>query len=114
MGLAGPQTEAPVTFLRPRPLARFPGSFLLLPLLPRPRPLKPLPSEVWSKVLSYVIDDGEDGPMSAPERRALFREKWKLLFVCKPWVVSIVNFFLHREDQLWQMTCAMTGDQSET
>lgn len=52
--------------------------------------------------------------MSAPERRALFWEKWKLLFVCKPWVVSIVNFFLHREDQLWQMTCAMTGDQSET
>ncbi|KAI0253818.1 hypothetical protein BJV78DRAFT_1274337 [Lactifluus subvellereus] len=96
MGLAGPQTEAPVIFLRPRPLARSPGSFILLPLLPRPRPLKPLPSEVWSKVLSYVIDDGEDGRMGAPERRVLFREKWRLLFVCKPWVDVVLPLLYSR------------------
>ena len=27
--------------------------------------------------------------MGAPERRARLRKKWELLFVCKPWVVSI-------------------------
>ena len=27
--------------------------------------------------------------MGLPERRACFRKKWELLFVCKPWVVSI-------------------------
>ncbi|KAH9967987.1 hypothetical protein BC827DRAFT_461852 [Russula dissimulans] len=85
MSISGTYTESPAVFLRPRPLARTPGSFILLPLLPRPRPVKPLPAEVWSKVLSYVVDDGEDDRMRVPERRALLREKWKLLFVCKSW-----------------------------
>jgi hypothetical protein len=92
MSLAGIYTETPVIFLRPRPLARTPGSFVLLPLLPQPRPVKPLPEEVWSKVLSYVVDDGEDGRTDIPERRARLRKKWDLLFVCKLWVVSIVSF----------------------
>lgn len=64
-----------------------------MPLLPRPRPVKPLPAEVWSKVLSYVIDDGADCRMGVPEKRARLRRKWELLFVCKPWVVSIVSFY---------------------
>ena len=93
MSLAGICTETPAIFLQPRPLARTPGSFVLLPLLPRPRPVKPLPAEVWSKVLSYVIDDGEDCPMGISEKRAHLRKKWGLLFVCKPWVVSIVSFY---------------------
>ncbi|KAI0003363.1 hypothetical protein BJV74DRAFT_813412 [Russula compacta] len=86
MSLASTYTETPAIFLRPRPLARTPGSFILLPLLPRPRPVQPLPAEVWSKVLSYVVDDGEEGRMGVGERRTLLREKWQLLFVCRTWV----------------------------
>jgi hypothetical protein len=92
MSVAGTYTETPAVFLRPRPLARAPGSFILLPLLPQPRPAKPLPAEVWSKVLSYVISDQEDGRVGVPERRALLRKRWKLLFVCKSWVVSSLSF----------------------
>jgi len=93
MSLAGTYTETPAIFLQPRPLARTPGRFVLLPLLPRPRPVKPLPEEVWSKVLSYVIDDGADC-MGLPEKRACFKKKWELLFVCKPWVVSVIYIYL--------------------
>ncbi|KAI9446796.1 hypothetical protein H4582DRAFT_1908448 [Lactarius indigo] len=91
MSLAGVYTETPTIFLQPRPLARYPGSFVLLPLLPRPRQVRPLPAEVWSKVLSYVIDD-EDGwiCVPVPERRARLRERWRLLFVCKPWVEIVL------------------------
>jgi hypothetical protein len=94
MSLASIYPETPAIFLRPRPLARTPGSFVLLPLLPGPRPVKPLPAEVWSKVLSYVVHDGEDGRIGSPERHARLRKKWELLFVCKPWVVSIVSFYM--------------------
>lgn len=41
--------------LCPRPLARYAGRLLLLPLLPRRPPLKPLPSEIWSEVFSFVL-----------------------------------------------------------
>ena len=92
MSVAGTYTETPAVFLRPRPLACAPGSFILLPLLPKPRPAKPLPAEVWSKVLSYVIGDPEDGRVDIPERRALLRKRWKLLFVCKSWLVSRLSF----------------------
>jgi hypothetical protein len=95
MSLAGPYPETPPIYLRPRPLARTPGSFVLLPLLPVPRPVKPLPAELWSKVLSYVVvDDGEEGRMGVTERRARLGKKWELLFVCKLWVVSIVYFYM--------------------
>ncbi|KAH9174184.1 hypothetical protein EDB89DRAFT_1849203 [Lactarius sanguifluus] len=91
MSLAGVYTETPTIFLQPRPLARYPGSFVLLPLLPRPRLVKPLPAEVWSKVLSYVIED-EDGRIGVPvpEKRVRLRERWRLLFVCKPWVEIVL------------------------
>ena len=91
MSLAGVYTETPTIFLQPRPLARHPGSFILLPLLPRPQPVTPLPADVWSTVLAYVIDD-EDGQICIPasERRTRLRERWRLLFVCKSWVVSVL------------------------
>ncbi|KAF8079026.1 hypothetical protein FPV67DRAFT_92366 [Lyophyllum atratum] len=41
--------------LSPRPYAQFSGKLLLLPLLPSPRPLKPLPSEIWSEIVAYVL-----------------------------------------------------------
>lgn len=96
MSLAGTYTETPAIFLQPRPLARTPGRFVLLPLLPRPRPVKPLPEEVWSQVLSYVIDDGADCRMDVPEKRARFRKKWDLLFVCKPWVNVVLPLLYSR------------------
>ncbi|KAI9062955.1 hypothetical protein FKP32DRAFT_1573116 [Trametes sanguinea] len=42
-------------WLKPRPLARSPGTFLLLPLLPTQPALKPLPSEVWSNILEHTF-----------------------------------------------------------
>ncbi|KAI6008402.1 hypothetical protein F5J12DRAFT_828519 [Pisolithus orientalis] len=43
--------------LCPRPLARCAGRLLLLPLLPQRPPLKPLPSEIWSEVFSFVLSE---------------------------------------------------------
>jgi hypothetical protein len=112
MSLASTYTETPAIFLQPRPLARTPGSFVLLRLLPQPRPVKPLPAEVWFKVLSYVVDDGEDGRMGLPERRARSRKKWELLFVCKSWVVSIVSFYVQENrvaaDGMCDSSCPFT------
>ncbi|KAI0259920.1 hypothetical protein BC834DRAFT_973836 [Gloeopeniophorella convolvens] len=96
MSLAATYTEAPAIFLRPRPLARSPGSFILLPLLPQPRPLKPLPAEIWSKVLSYIVHNDEDGRMSVPQQRALWRERWRLLFVCGPWLDVVLPLLYTR------------------
>ncbi|KAG9314160.1 hypothetical protein JVU11DRAFT_4946 [Chiua virens] len=41
--------------LCPRPLARYGGRFVLLPLLPQQPPLKPLPAEIWSKIFSLAL-----------------------------------------------------------
>jgi hypothetical protein len=105
MSLAGTYTETPAIFLQPRPLARTPGRLVLLPLLPRPRPVKPLPAEIWSKVLSYVIDDGADCRIGVPEKRARLRTKWELLFVCKPWVVSIVSSYAQQNRRVANGVC---------
>jgi hypothetical protein len=105
MSLAGTYTETPAIFLQPRPLARTPGRFVLLPLLPRPRPVKPLPAEIWSKVLSYVINDGADCRMGVPEKRARLRKKWELLFVCTPWVVSIVSSYAQQNRRVPDGVC---------
>lgn len=91
MSLAGVYTETPTIFLQPRPLARHPGSFILLPLLPGPQPVKPLPADVWSTILAYVIDDEDDQiGTPVPERRTRSRERWRLLFVCKSWVEIVL------------------------
>ncbi|KAI0673565.1 hypothetical protein C8Q78DRAFT_1017742 [Trametes maxima] len=45
----------PGVWLKPRPLARTPGTFLLLPLLPAKPALKPLPPEVWSDILGHAF-----------------------------------------------------------
>ncbi|CDO73188.1 hypothetical protein BN946_scf185007.g243 [Trametes cinnabarina] len=42
-------------WLKPRPLARSPSAFLLLPLLPPKPALKHLPSEVWSNILEHTF-----------------------------------------------------------
>ncbi|RDB29677.1 hypothetical protein Hypma_015946 [Hypsizygus marmoreus] len=48
-------SSSQVVLLQPRPYAKFSGKLLLLPLLPSPKPLKPLPAEVWSEIVAYVL-----------------------------------------------------------
>lgn len=43
--------------LRPRPYARFAGILLVVPLLSGPKPLKPLPAELWVEIFAYVLED---------------------------------------------------------
>ncbi|KAF8665296.1 hypothetical protein AX16_000317 [Volvariella volvacea WC 439] len=96
--------------LRPRPYAKLSGSLLLLPLLPQPRPLKPLPAEVWAEIFQWVLRfDAKTKEGTA----------WSLLATCKafkdialPLVYSHVSFDhtpslekfynrLHDADQKW-------------
>ncbi|TDL28034.1 hypothetical protein BD410DRAFT_712654 [Rickenella mellea] len=67
--------------LRPRPLARSAGILILVPLLPKPAPLKPLPGEIWSRILAIVIDD----PRSSSIHRGVKpkHSKWDLVLVCR-------------------------------
>ncbi|PPQ64245.1 hypothetical protein CVT24_008648 [Panaeolus cyanescens] len=52
-------------FLKPRPFEKAAGTFLLLPLLPQPRPMKPLPVEVWAQIFAFSLaakeNDHNDG-----------------------------------------------------
>ncbi len=42
-------------WLCPRPLARIPGRFPLIPLLPEKSAPKSLPSDIWSRILEHVF-----------------------------------------------------------
>jgi len=53
-----------IVLLNPRPLARSSGRLLLLPLLPERPHLKPLPSEVWSKIFIEAIELTSERPNS--------------------------------------------------
>jgi hypothetical protein len=66
-----------IILLRPRPLAKFSSAFLLLPLLPHPKPLRPLPAELWSKIFAYALACEEA------------KWSWSLLRVCKGFKVSL-------------------------
>lgn len=74
-------TEVIPVFLNPRPLARSAGRFILLPLLPYRPSLKPLPLEIWSKILSYVFDHYEADTSKPRWAREELRQG--LLAVCK-------------------------------
>lgn len=45
-----------VIYLKPRPYAAHAGSFMLLPLLPKPKPHKALPSEIWTEIFKFVLE----------------------------------------------------------
>ncbi|KAF9229028.1 hypothetical protein BS17DRAFT_770929 [Gyrodon lividus] len=65
--------------LFPRPLARYAGRLLLLPLLPHQSPSKPLPAEIWSIIFSLALStDASEGPYTN-------RLSWcvSLMLVCK-------------------------------
>lgn len=75
--VAVPQT----VWLRPRPLARTPSSFPLLPLLP-PRPaLKHLPPEVWIQILENAFAFYR--PKHASEHADVVRLRAGLLLISK-------------------------------
>ena len=64
--------------LQPRPFAQVSGRLLLLPLLPHKRPLKPLPSEIWRKIIGEVL-----GTTRTDAERPDNSERVALLTVCK-------------------------------
>src|ERR1700722_3060704 len=69
--------------LRPRPYAQSAGTLLLLPLLPRKKPLKPLPVEIWSDIFAFAFSRDADDAYKTVGRRRL-----SLLLVCKNLKVS--------------------------
>lgn len=94
--------ETDRVLLRPRPYERFAGFFVLVPLLPKPAPLKPLPVEIWRKILTIAMfeDEGTDKLWSSkgtPQAGASLKghtgkdevwSKWDLTLVCKDLKVS--------------------------
>ncbi|THH11050.1 hypothetical protein EW145_g897 [Phellinidium pouzarii] len=83
--------ESDKVLLRARPYARYAGSFVLVPLLPKPTPLAPLPAEVWRKVITMVIESDSDSYRkysldTADQVKASQKgvwSKWNLALVCK-------------------------------
>jgi hypothetical protein len=58
-------------YLSPRPLAAQAASFILVPLLPSPLPVKQLPAEVWSVIFEYALFAKEDGACESGRARQL-------------------------------------------
>ncbi|CAA7268031.1 unnamed protein product [Cyclocybe aegerita] len=63
--------------LRPRPYERFSGSLLLLPLLPEPKPVKPLPAEIWSDIIAFALG------LRVPVESETTAWSWSLLKISK-------------------------------
>ena len=78
--------------LCPRPYARHAGHLLIVPLLPRKAPLRPLPFEIWSKILMMAFaaeDKDEDRRAICLKTKKEFSDpRWKLVFVSKMFKVS--------------------------
>ncbi|KAF9469673.1 hypothetical protein BDZ94DRAFT_1151715 [Collybia nuda] len=103
------ETGSQSILLRPRPYAQFSGTLLLLPLLPHRKPVKPLPSEIWTAIFAYALQhDGEEPSLAAPLLRVCkaFKE------VALPLVYSHIRIRqtttlekfqkrLHSADQKW-------------
>ncbi|KAF8167479.1 hypothetical protein B0H34DRAFT_646177 [Crassisporium funariophilum] len=68
--------ETTQVLLRPRPYAQYSGTLLLLPLLPHRKPLKPLPSEIWTEIISFALACGVTGEMDSSW-------SWSVVMVCK-------------------------------
>lgn len=105
--------------LYPRPLARYPGRLLLLPLLPHRPPLKPLPSEIWSRIFVQALFEENQDAQPHSRHNNLRRSCLSLMLVCKGFkevampllyssvclhsVNSLQKFtaHLHSADQMW-------------
>ncbi|KAJ7664947.1 hypothetical protein B0H17DRAFT_1162725 [Mycena rosella] len=104
-------TSTKSILLRPRPYAQCAGSFFLVSLLPPPKPVPALPSEIWSEIFE------------AAAVQAGFPALWSLLTVCKlfkelalPLLYARVEMSkiptlerfaerLHSADQRWDSLC---------
>ncbi|KAG1908355.1 uncharacterized protein F5891DRAFT_1124180 [Suillus fuscotomentosus] len=69
--------------LYPRPLARYPGRLLLLPLLPHRPSLKPLPSEIWSRIFVQALFEDDQNTQSHNAHNNIRRSCLSLMLVCK-------------------------------
>ncbi|KAG1749757.1 uncharacterized protein EDB91DRAFT_1235223 [Suillus paluster] len=105
--------------LYPRPLARYPGRLLLLPLLPHRPPLKPLPSEIWSHIFVQAVFEDDQDAQSHISHKNVLRSCSSLMLVCKgfkevaiPLLYSCVRLHsvnslekftahLHSADRMW-------------
>ncbi|KAG5639562.1 hypothetical protein H0H81_012233 [Sphagnurus paluster] len=94
--------------LSPRPYAQFSGKLLLLPLLPSPKRLKPLPSEIWSEIVAYVLlSEGTPGIAATLLRICKGFTEIALplvyAYVTLPTVASLERFHmrLHLAEQKW-------------
>ncbi|KAH0838117.1 hypothetical protein J3R83DRAFT_6363 [Lanmaoa asiatica] len=69
--------------LCPRPLARYGGRFVLLPLLPQQPPMKPLPVEIWSSIFSLAFS--ADASQRSHRKPTMGGLSWcvSLMLVCK-------------------------------
>jgi hypothetical protein len=79
-------------------LAQYSGALLLLPLLPQRRPLKPLPSEVWTKIFRYTLHPNSSRPTS----------RTSLLTICKVFTVRVAPNFSAGQSPL-VLTYSCTG-----
>lgn len=96
--------ETDRVLLRPRPYERCAGFFVLVPLLPKPAPLKPLPAEIWRKILTMSMyeDEGTNklwSPKGTPQIGVKLKgrtgkdevwSRWDLTLVCKDLKVSTI------------------------
>lgn len=79
-------TDIQNILLQPRPYAQYSGRLLLLPLLPQPKPLKPLPAELWAEIFRWVV-------YSEQVLRDVTTPK-SLLTTCKAFKVSSPHFVI--------------------
>lgn len=75
--------------LCPRPLARYGGRFVLLPLLPLKPPLKPLPAEIWARIFFLALP-ADVSQRSHRKATTTSGPSWcvSLMLVCKSFCVS--------------------------
>lgn len=131
-----------VVLLKPRPLARFAGYIVLLPLLPKRPPPKPLPAEVWRSIMCLAIESDVRGldiskwrassqgkittkeALKAREAQRV-RFAWSLSLVCKELKVSIkfrikcpfsILYFTSRlfKNEALTLSCRISSFRSST
>ncbi|KAJ8457362.1 hypothetical protein ONZ51_g11578 [Trametes cubensis] len=88
------RSTSTAVWLKPRPLASCPSSFLLLPLLPSKSAPKPLPSDVWSNILEFAF--ASYGPKTSFAKADAARLRLGLLLVSKDiHAVALPLFYAH-------------------
>ena len=79
---AGHVQDVYPVLLSPRPFATSSGRLTLLPLLPERHPTKPLPNEIWAKILGFVFAQ-YTAHKQQQSHESISRLKLGLLLVCR-------------------------------